>query len=404
MIPLRYDSKNGVARNSAKRRFRQRYCRAACAVAIPSSFAALFVLLFVLPLATQPRLLSGEAPGFLKGKVVDLSENAAALDKKIESARGEAQKAKAGDLYFTAYLFESRHRIHRGSESRVLEGFVVNSKEAKIKIEETGKGKNQVGVEGKSKDAPTPAALLFLYSQKDGLLDVSLLDPDQSYDFSDTSVYWLGRARNDESLTLVEKCFEAAGSKTHLQGTLVFISSCHPGPKAPDFLKKVALGNYAGKVKESAVFWLGNYGDSKSLACLKEIFAKVQDTDVKKHIVFALQLSKQKEAVEELIKIAKNETNPEIRKSAVFWLGQKASVESIKALKDIVDEPEEESGLKEQVVFAISQLPKEKSVPMLIDIAKTNRSPSVRKRAIFWLGQTGDESALKFFEEILLKK
>lgn len=404
MIPLRYDSKNGVGRNGARRRIRQRHRRAACAVAIPSSFAALFILLFVLPLATQPRLLSGEAPGFLKGKVVDLSGNAAALDKKIESARGEAQKAKAGDLYFTAYLFESRHKIHRGSESRVSDGFVVNSKEAKIKIEETGKDKNQVGVEGKSEDAPAPVALLFLYSQKDGLVDVSLLDPDQSYDFTDAPVYWLGRATNDESLALVERYFESAGSTTHLRSTLVFIASCHQGPKVPDFLKKVALGNYAGKVKESAVFWLGNYGDSKSLACLKEIFAKVQDTDVKKHIVFAFQLSKQKEAVEELIKIAKNETNPEIRKSAVFWLGQKASVESIKALKDIVDEPKEESGLKEQAVFAISQLPKDKSVPMLIDIAKTNKSPSVRKRAIFWLGQTGDESALKFFEEILLKK
>lgn len=404
MIPLRNDSKNTAARNDAKRRIRQRHSRAARAVAIPSSFAVLFVLLFVLPLAIQPRLLSGEAPGFLKGKVVDLSGSSAALDKKIESARGEAQKAKAGDLYFTAYLFESRHKIHRGSEGRISEGFMIGTKEAKIKIEEIGKNKNRVDVEGQAEDAPAPAALLFLHSQKDGLLDVSLLDPDQSYDFSDTSVYWLGRATNDESFSHVEKFFDAAGSKTHLQGTLVFISSCHPGPKAPEFLKKVALGNYTGKVKESAVFWLGNYGDSTSLSYLKEIFAKVQDTGIKKQVVFALQLSRQKQAVEELIRIAKSEPNQDIRKSAVFWLGQKASVESIKALKDIVDEPKEESKLKEQAVFAISQLPKDKSVPMLIDIAKTNKSPSVRKRAIFWLGQTGDESALKFFEEILLKK
>jgi hypothetical protein len=41
---------------------------------------------------------------------------------------------------------------------------------------------------------------------------------------------------------------------------------------------------------------------------------------------------------------------------------------------------------------------------MLIDIAKGNASPSVRKKAIFWLGQSGDEAALRFFEDILLKK
>jgi HEAT repeat protein len=43
-------------------------------------------------------------------------------------------------------------------------------------------------------------------------------------------------------------------------------------------------------------------------------------------------------------------------------------------------------------------------VPILINIAKTNKSPSVRKQAIFWLGQEDSEEALKFFEEILLKK
>jgi len=402
--PLWYDSNNALGRNEAGRRFRERRCRAAWSGAFPSFLAVLFIMFLALPSATQPRLPSGEAPGFLKGKVADLSGSPATLDKKIESARGEAQKAKAGDLYFTAYLFESRHKIHRGSESRISEGFIIGTKEAKIKIEEIGKGKNRVDVEGQREDSPAPAALLFLHSQKDGLLDVSLLDPDQSYDFSDASVYWVGKATNDESLALVEKWFESAGSKTHLQGTLVFVTSCHPGPKAPEFLRKVALGGYPGKVRESAVFWLGNYGDSKSLSYLKEIFVKSQDTAIKKQVVFALQLSKQKEAVEELIRIAKNEPTQDIRKSAVFWLGQKASAESIKALKDIVDEPKEESGLKDQAVFAISRLPKEKSVPMLIDIAKTNKSPAVRKRAIFWLGQTGDESALKFFEEILLKK
>jgi HEAT repeat protein len=75
----------------------------------------------------------------------------------------------------------------------------------------------------------------------------------------------------------------------------------------------------------------------------------------------------------------------------------------VKALKEVVEESEDVD-LKNSAVFAISQLPHDKAVPMLIDIAKNNKSPSVRKKAIFWLGQTGDRKALKFFEEILLKK
>jgi len=69
-----------------------------------------------------------------------------------------------------------------------------------------------------------------------------------------------------------------------------------------------------------------------------------------------------------------------------------------------VEGQDEDVGVKESAVFAIGQLPKDEAVPMLIDIAKTNKNPKVRKQAIFWLGQTGDAEALKFFEDILLKK
>ena len=93
-----------------------------------------------------------------------------------------------------------------------------------------------------------------------------------------------------------------------------------------------------------------------------------------------------------------------MRKQAIFWLGQKASEECIKALKNVIDDTHEETKVKESAVFAISQLPKDKSVPLLIKIARTNKNLKVKKQAIFWLGQKDDDAALKFFEEILLKK
>jgi len=39
-----------------------------------------------------------------------------------------------------------------------------------------------------------------------------------------------------------------------------------------------------------------------------------------------------------------------------------------------------------------------------LDPIEANKNPSVRKKALFWLGQTGSEEAVKLFEEILLKK
>ena len=54
-------------------------------------------------------------------------------------------------------------------------------------------------------------------------------------------------------------------------------------------------------------------------------------------------------------------------------------------------------------MFALSQLPTDDGVPRLIDVARTNRNPAVRKQAIFWLGQSRDPRALAFFEEVLAR-
>ena len=57
--------------------------------------------------------------------------------------------------------------------------------------------------------------------------------------------------------------------------------------------------------------------------------------------------------------------------------------------------------VKKRAVFALSQLPKDDGVPKLIDVARKNRNPEVRRQAMFWLGQSNDPRALAFFEDVL---
>jgi HEAT repeat protein len=86
----------------------------------------------------------------------------------------------------------------------------------------------------------------------------------------------------------------------------------------------------------------------------------------------------------------------------LFWLAQRAGEEAVGAISDaIANDPE--TDLKRRAVFALSQLPKSEGVPLLIQIARTNANPVVRKQAMFWLGQSRDPRALQFFQEILFK-
>jgi len=47
-------------------------------------------------------------------------------------------------------------------------------------------------------------------------------------------------------------------------------------------------------------------------------------------------------------------------------------------------------------------MPNNEGVPMLIQVARANRNPAVRKQAVFWLGQSKDPRALSFLEEVLV--
>ena len=106
-----------------------------------------------------------------------------------------------------------------------------------------------------------------------------------------------------------------------------------------------------------------------------------------------------------LIKMARNDNLPRsTRTQSVFWVGQAAGEAATRGLSDIVVDNGVDREVREQAVFALSQRPREEGIPALIAIAKTNKDPEIRKKAMFWLGQSGDPRALDLFEQILTRK
>jgi len=65
--------------------------------------------------------------------------------------------------------------------------------------------------------------------------------------------------------------------------------------------------------------------------------------------------------------------------------------------------PQDAEDVVQETFLALSQLPKDEGIPLLIKVAKTNQNPAVRKQAMFWLGQSKDPRALEFFAEVLSK-
>lgn len=104
-----------------------------------------------------------------------------------------------------------------------------------------------------------------------------------------------------------------------------------------------------------------------------------------------------------LLRIAKDDSREtELRKSAVFWIGQAAS-DATAALNGLAEDEDGDVEVRKQAVFALSQRPHAEGVPVLLSIARGKLDPRVRRQAIFWLGQSGDPRAIAYFEEVLAK-
>ncbi|MEO8635143.1 MAG: HEAT repeat domain-containing protein [Gemmatimonadales bacterium] len=105
-----------------------------------------------------------------------------------------------------------------------------------------------------------------------------------------------------------------------------------------------------------------------------------------------------------LLRIARNDgIRREARKSAVFWLGQAAGDAATRGLDSLVGDESADREIRESAVFALSQRPEGEGVPVLVRLARSDRDPEIRRKAIFWLGQSEAPAALALFEELLTK-
>jgi hypothetical protein len=365
------------------------------------------VLLAGLALLVSSAVLGQAGQIDFEGTVHYLDKTGGTLSRLMQEASRAFEKDSKDGLFFIGYIFTARHGVHMGDRRENDAPYTVNVRTDEIRIRRTRRRTNEEGYTMRTEaDESGPAGILLLNRVTDGrrtLLDTNVFDPDRVYRFEDIPLYWLGEVDTDQSFQTLRTEFQRGGRD--LQSDLVFLISLHDSPQVNGFLQDVALGeDFGRKVRKNAIFWLGNLNTPDSLRSLKLINSRVDSTELKKQVVFAYSLNDQEEAVQEMIAIARQDDNREVRKNAIFWLGQKASREAVKALKDVVQASDEDTDLKKSAVFAISQLPKDQSVPLLISIAKSHKNSSVRKNAIFWLGQTGDEEALKFFEDILLMK
>ena len=184
---------------------------------------------------------------------------------------------------------------------------------------------------------------------------------------------------------------------------------CDSGPV------RVALTKRGGAITDLRVYvggeWrpsttatdLGTVGTREAATYLLALASR-DDSRASEKAIFPAVLADSVTLWPDLLKIARQkDVSRKVRSSAVFWLGQAAGDAATRGLTDLVDDGTADHEVRETAVFALSQRPKDEGVPALIRIARENRDPDLRRKAIFWLGQSDDPRALNLFEELLTR-
>jgi hypothetical protein len=98
--------------------------------------------------------------------------------------------------------------------------------------------------------------------------------------------------------------------------------------------------------------------------------------------------------------IRDDDASLETRKQALFWLGQ-----SDFPTADLVRMREslKPSALREHYTFVLSQRHEDAAVDGLIEVARNDPDSEIRRRAMFWLGQTKEPKAINFLRDILTR-
>jgi hypothetical protein len=272
---------------------------------------------------------------------------------------------------------------------------------------ESGEHGSNINLPGDKVNLEGPRRLIVLLRAENGRIGkIRTVSEDCTIDAGGLQVTWLSDVKPAESVKYLERFvaaqeFEEHGHDRLSRGALTAIALTGDPSADLAIASFVALDKPEGLRKEAA-FWAGEARGAAGFGLLKRMARSDPSSDVRAHVTFALSVSRENEAVDEMIRMAHEDTSTHVRGQALFWLAQKAGKKAATTITAAIDnDPDTE--VKKKAVFALSQMPKDEGVPKLIEVAQNNRNPEVRKQAMFWLGQSNDPRALTFFEKILSK-
>ena len=108
----------------------------------------------------------------------------------------------------------------------------------------------------------------------------------------------------------------------------------------PDLVRLARDSSVPLRVRNQAVFWLGLAAGEAATRDLAELVGDdAVDREVREHAVFALSQQPREVGVPALIRIARTNRDPDVRRKAFFWLGQSRDPRALALFEEVLSRP-----------------------------------------------------------------
>ena len=244
---------------------------------------------------------------------------------------------------------------------------------------------------------------VFLVSQHEGPeTERILLDAartDPDGQVREQAVQWLSQVDSPAAVAALDSILRSAADPA-LQDKAIFALSQQDSPRARQALRDFALrSGISSDLRQKAIFWIGQGDDPDRVNFLKTLFSQLRDTESRDKILFSMSQVEGRESQRWLLGVA-GDVNESIElRKKALFWVGQSDIPATELFTLYEKMPSRE--MKEQLIFVYSQRDERAAVDKLFEIARTETDKELQKKAIFWLSQSDDPRVAAFLERIL---
>jgi tetratricopeptide (TPR) repeat protein len=198
----------------------------------------------------------------------------------------------------------------------------------------------------------------------------------------------------ERAVPLLENLLANPKMSPRLKERALFVLAQSRSDKAHEIVGRYAKGGSNPDLQLTAVRYIGTYRSKESRQLLADVYASVNDVNVKRAVLRGFETSRDSE---HLAAIAKSEQNVELRREAIRQLGNIREDQGLASLVSLYAN-ESDRDTKREILRSLAN---QGAVKQLIECARKEKDPELKRVAVQRLGEMKSKEALDFIEELL---